>query len=397
MMFEITPFDPLFFRDGKPFTMGDEAMAGSVFPPPPSTVYGALRSAYIAYNGGLERFAAGEMKEAVGTPEEPGSFALKGVFLRMGEETLLPAPLDLGREKDPNDPNRKNLLLRLEPAPKKSLPCLLPPNRDMELMLLPQSGSLMKDSSGYFISLSSFREYLKCAASDYHGYPLHDVVMQEPKLGIKRDAATHASQEGFLYRVNMHRLGFRNRDGSITSSSFLVDCEGANDYPDGFFVRLGGDGKPCTVRKLNGVEQPRSSKQESNDIKSRIKQSKRFKLYLATHAIFKNGWLPSLFLGRGERGAIELVDRGERGKIEPAGLRLRLLYAGIGKPLHIGGWDVHRNVPKPMRRAVPAGSVYYFEILEGDIEEVLRRFDYANISDDCPEQGFGLSFVGAME
>ena len=385
MMLEIKPFDPLFFRDGKPFTMGDEALAGSVFPPAPSTVYGALRSAYIAHNGGLELFAAGEMREAVGTPDEPGSFALKGVFLRMGEETLLPAPLDLGREKDPADSRRENRLLRLEPTPKKRLPCLSPPDRDMELMLFPEGGSLVKDSSGYFISLSSFREYLECTATDFRGHPLRDVVMQEPKLGIKRDAATHASQEGFLYRVSMHRLGARDRDGSIIESSFLVDYEGACDFPDEFYVRLGGDGKPCMARNLNGVEQPHIMKRGSEEIRSRVERSKRFKLYLATHAIFENGWLPSCCTKRDGSWIAEFD-----------GLELRLLFAGIGKPLHIGGWDVHRNVPKLMRRAVPAGSVFYFEILKGDVEKVMRNFDYVNISDHYPEQGFGLAFVGAM-
>ena len=42
----------------------------------------------------------------------------------------------------------------------------------------------------------------------------------------------------------------------------------------------------------------------------------------------------------------------------------------MGKYTSIGGFDVERGRPKPMKRAVPAGSVYYFELLEGDLEKV---------------------------
>lgn len=40
-------FDTLFFRDGKPFSMGDDVWANGVFPPYPSTLYGALRASYF--------------------------------------------------------------------------------------------------------------------------------------------------------------------------------------------------------------------------------------------------------------------------------------------------------------------------------------------------------------
>lgn len=45
---EIQALDTLFFRDGKPFDMGDDNWAEGIFPPPPSVIYGALRSAYFA-------------------------------------------------------------------------------------------------------------------------------------------------------------------------------------------------------------------------------------------------------------------------------------------------------------------------------------------------------------
>jgi CRISPR-associated protein Cmr3 len=54
MIIELNPLDTLFFRDGKPFAMGEETWADGIFPPPPSVIYGALRTAWFANN--IEEF-----------------------------------------------------------------------------------------------------------------------------------------------------------------------------------------------------------------------------------------------------------------------------------------------------------------------------------------------------
>lgn len=48
MIISLEAIDTLFFRDGKPFTMGEDNFASGIFPPAPSVLYGALRSAYFA-------------------------------------------------------------------------------------------------------------------------------------------------------------------------------------------------------------------------------------------------------------------------------------------------------------------------------------------------------------
>ncbi len=40
----IEPLDVLLFRDGRPFSAGMDHLAGSVFPPLPSTIAGFIRS-----------------------------------------------------------------------------------------------------------------------------------------------------------------------------------------------------------------------------------------------------------------------------------------------------------------------------------------------------------------
>ncbi len=385
MKFNLQPFDPLFFRDGKPFTMGDEAVAGSVFPPLPSTIYGALRSAYISHNGGLERFTGGGMREQIGTPDEPGAFAVKGFFLHRTGESLFPAPLDMCREKIPEDLGDGEKLHMLTPVQRDQIPCTLPAGMETELMLYPPPGLQVKDCAGYFISQASMDEYLKGEQATTLGYPLASLVTREPKLGIRRDGETHASEEGSLYRITMHRLGTRNRDGSISELSILVECQEMDGFPEKFFIRLGGDGKTCIAQRLSVTSAARNNEGLGDKVKTAIEKSGRLKIYLATPAIFENGWLPRCAERRGAEIAL-VMD----------GLELKLLHAAVGKPLSVGGWDIHRNRPKYMRRAVPAGSVYFFEIVKGEATDAIRLLDHANLSDFHPEQGFGLTFVGAF-
>ncbi|MBO0352261.1 CRISPR-associated protein Cmr3 [Phormidium pseudopriestleyi FRX01] len=69
--YTITPLDVLMFRDAKPFTPGERAWAGSIFPPNGHTIAGALR----------------------GIAGDPVNFHLKGVFLVHEDTLYFPRPL----------------------------------------------------------------------------------------------------------------------------------------------------------------------------------------------------------------------------------------------------------------------------------------------------------------
>jgi hypothetical protein len=58
--------------------------------------------------------------------------------------------------------------------------------------------------------------------------------------------------------------------------------------------------------------------------------------------------------------------------------------------------DKDKSIEKEIK-AVPAGSVYYFELLNGAMEDVNEVFHQAAISDMYLEQGFGISYVGKVE
>lgn len=69
--YKITPLDVLLFRDAKPFTPGERAWAGSVFPPNSHTIAGALR----------------------GLLGNDKKLAIKGCFFCYQEQLYLPRPL----------------------------------------------------------------------------------------------------------------------------------------------------------------------------------------------------------------------------------------------------------------------------------------------------------------
>ena len=62
----------------------------------------------------------------------------------------------------------------------------------------------------------------------------------------------------------------------------------------------------------------------------------------------------------------------------------------------VGGFDIRNRRPKPTYYAVPQGSVYYFELIEGKIEDVIEKIHGKSISEKYSEQGFGISFVGGV-
>jgi CRISPR-associated protein Cmr3 len=74
----------------------------------------------------------------------------------------------------------------------------------------------------------------------------------------------------------------------------------------------------------------------------------------------------------------------------------------VGKPKAIDGWDMLNNKPKEMSKAVPTGSVYYYEIASkhtlSDVLNTLSRV--ISISEGSEEQnksGFGLYTLASWD
>ena len=358
----LKPNDTFFFRDGRPFTRGEQSEGYSIEAPFPSTVMGALRTAYIAFCGDMAQFANDQMKSVIGTKDSltDASIQVKGVFLGRGDGSLYyPTPRDLVSEK-------KSASATLYPLSMASQSNTFSSNSDLSTLLTWNNPTMQVEHAGGYISCDNLRKYLlgqtSGLTSENSGF-----IIDEPKVGITRDHKTLTAAEGMLYRINMKRF-------NDLEFGFVVDVEGVDQLPKSALIKLGGEGKSFTYNEETTQQPDPLLASDRARIHNAIDKSKKFKLYLATHAIFDDGWLSKCL-----HGAIELIT------------------AAVGNYVTIGGWDVANGNPKKAYRAVPAGSVYYFRLINGTkAETVLDYLHDKNIGDQRTQEGFGLAYVGAL-
>jgi len=352
MIIEINPLDTLFFRDGKPFSMGEETWADAIFPPSPSVIYGALRSTYFAYN-------IRELEKANEDDDPTKKMEIKSIYLKINDEIFFPPPLDLVKKKE-----RENKAFTLE-VPDKISEFIS--NSEIPQHLIYSGDENIENIPDGILNNLDFTEYLNVKSKEFSYLKLGDYLISEPKVGIGRSSNTHSTELGKLYRVDMKRLENKSND----KLSIVVEFEGL-DIPEKGMLKLGGEGKAVSYKKFADSLKINFPKFDNNE--------KQFKLVLTTPAIFENGWIPKWI--------------NNNFKYEHNGLKLKLLTAAIGKPVHIGGFDMKKRIPKPMYKAIPAGSVYYFKLINGTIQDLKNKFHNKNISDIYSEQGFGHCFVG---
>ncbi len=379
----LQPNDAFFFRDGRPFTKGEQAEGHSIFPPLPSTVLGALRSTYITEFGDLSLFCSNGMKDMIGTSESLcDAIRLRGVFLASNQDNQLnmyfPVPLDLVYKKA-EERTRHIPLHALTRAPKNFI------SNDTSDTILAWSDSEGIDSEADgLLDMVDIERYLLKDPTDLQLIGLTTLIEREPKIGIARSRDTLSSEDRMLYRMNMSR--FKNSDGNY---GFVTDYECSQSLPKAEgLLKLGGEGKSFTYQDIDLDLDSLSSHLET--VRISAKSTGTFKLYFATPTIFKNGWLPSWLASDTLSGEYPLDGK--------CSISLRLITAAVGKPITIGGWNMAKREAKPTYRAVPAGSVYYFELIDRSrIDDLIAAFHYQNISDRHSDEGFGLAFIGVAD
>ena len=391
----IEPLDVLLFRESKPFSGGEDHLARSIFPPPPSTVYAAIRSHLLSHHfGRFEAFKEGrdvppDLAREIGSPTHFGSLELRRLLVArkcesvdahpqaIPVELLYPMPSDVVEVKG-TKPVQHALL---KPADEFPVQTNLPPGlrhlwlaKDVHLEAV--TGWLTeKGMQRYLDDDAHSSDSFFAAGEVIAGNQIGEVIFtREERTGIARDRARRSVREGLLYSVEYLRL----RRGI----GFFAEFEGTVLLPDSGLINLGGDRRPAHYQPAQ------VSDLSLEKIARRIQERRRFKLVLATPALFEHGWRP--------KWIDEHTLEGSRGSV-----RVRLVAVALGKPVGIGGFDLVKQFPKPVHRFAPAGSVYFFELLEGDADAVIQTFHEKSVSEDSetfPEtarQGFGHSVIGA--
>lgn len=391
----ISPHDPIIARDGRPFNAGNR-MKGLDWPYP-SVLAGSLRT------------MLGKMKD--GNFDKNNISALKSIIVSgplplYQNKIYVPAPKDISVKEV--DKKRECCAYAIRPINKtfqnkKSEGCNFPSD-DLRPSMLPEK---VKDEFKparipSFWSIEAITNWLlnaegQCFASppdpddirgnlDFLNLPQKDSrihVMIDPNLG--------SSKESMLFETIGLDLCIKGDDEAICLAAKIDASDELGDLAAkiGCFSTFGGE-RRLAKWKTDTVQTEWNCPEK---LSSGLKGKNKIRMILATPGIFLDGWKPGWLKGWQE---------GKAPNYWPKGLNLRLVSACTDRWKPISGWCLEkgRQGPKRIRRLVPAGSVYFFEIEgDGDASSLVRNLWLRSVCDDEQDRkdGFGLALWGIWD
>jgi CRISPR-associated protein Cmr3 len=399
---EITAIDPLVARDGRPFGLNQGNRMRGLPWLTPSVVAGSLRTALVKSTQNLE-FTDDVLQRL-------RAVAAAGVFPAAGKTLFMPAPKDC--IWDGTDVHA------IRPAPmQEGDGCDLPAAGLSPVMLSDeQTPSDFKPTPppawwpmpkmvdwllGRIDQFNFTEEFLRSPAT-----VVRDHVQIDPCRG--------AADEGKLFTsVGLH-LSHLERYGVAAQGD--EDGDGTRAIPRRFqeiklAVRAESDDASLPFAGFDawhplGGERRLAHWKQSDDgamwqcpgeVADALKSASHIRMVLATPAIFQRGWLPGWIDPDSLQGRPPDVD-----------VEVKLVGAAVDRWKAVSGWSLApinergeldpkngKRGPKPIRRTVPAGGVYFFEIVGGDAA-ALKRLWLRPVSDSEQERrdGFGLALWG---
>jgi CRISPR-associated protein Cmr3 len=376
----ITPRDPLILRDGRPFGQLGSAQAGSLNWPRPGTVIGMART-------------------VIGTLRNPDFFrtcdpnriedirqVAMSAFLPASKNThnqysvFLPAPADAVGFPVSDEDNRIDF--------KRLITVSL--NHDVE-------GTDIDWENFQYAWLNDPRKPAKNAPSfwkwDYYRQWLLEGIVSGPvdaaQIGLnpseveERTHVSIASTTGAAAESQIFTsMGIRFQQEIVIAAR--IDITENDQLPTADVATLGGDRRPALIEWGNClVDWP-----EPPD---GLGKGKGFRLILTTPGIFDGGWAPTWL--------IETIESGKFAEVPGKDVRIRLRSACIPRWLPCHGWDMtigKDGAPKPMRKMVQAGAVYFVETDAADNTAAAESLWNISLceNEQARLDGFGRILVG---
>ena len=317
--YEIEPVDNLFFRDGRPYNMGEtQNDVKSMFPPTPYTMVGALRAAMARKMHWTEGPWDQAIISKLGNGEDLGPLCFSGPFVQANGKLVFPVPRNVLAQKDGKDTWKTFRKLRPGTEIQSDIGTI-------EFPALEEDLDKMRNIHG-FISSSDLEKVLWGGISDIKPIPAENVWKHEFNVGIQRDEDTLTVPEGGLFSRSMVRLG---KDVKLVSG-----IDGIDEDLDGPLM-LGGESKAAFIQKINSLELPKPP--------ADVGELRKFLAVLITPA-YLDGLKPGGWI-KGLDGA-------------------KLVSVCADRPQMIGGWDFQKG-PLPLRPHLRAGSVLFCRSDEG--------------------------------
>lgn len=375
IILRITTHDPLIARDGRPFGAGQGNRMRGLPWPLPSVVAGSFRTAYV--KAGSDDFS-GDM------PQRLMRIAVSGVFPVHEQKLYFPAPNDCVAEPLSNGNDIK--IHRVSPDMDYSDGCDLP--EGLKPVTLPANVDDFKPAEiPAWWPIEKYVDWLLGKTILFDGsflmspvQEIRDHVKLDPDLGSAADGqifSTAGLNVSYMPRFAAPAIGkITDRFAEVSLSARVKACGAHKPHENlNMFHPLGGE------RRL--VHWARSSDEIMGwtcptEIRSALAAATNVRMILATPAIFKKGWNPDM----------------ENGPLKDFGLNL--IGASLGRWKAVSGWSLAPpRGPKAIRRMVPSGSVYFFNIKKGEGEKLTEMW-LESVSDDEQEQrdGFGIAVWG---
>jgi CRISPR-associated protein Cmr3 len=369
VVLQLTPQDPLVARDGRPFGAGQGNRMRGLPWPLPSVVAGSFRTALVKANPNLT--FDGDM------PEKLMQVAVHGVFPATETELYLPSPLDCAYHKETKEIFRA-VPQEIDAGCGGDFPGELRP-----VMLTAEQASedFKAETPPAWWPMGKYVEWLTSTHTtrnpEWFDATFFKGAVTEYRDHVVMNAERGAGEEGGIFtsaNLNLSALSpfTTGKPKPITLSARVV---GTADLPvnsDFNLIHpLGGERRLVHWRTADSKlwECPVS-------VSDALKNTTHVRLVLASPAIFNEGWKPDLtrepFTG------------------------LKLVGASIGRWKAVSGWSLAPpRGPKPIRRMVPAGSVYFFTCEKGAAANLTNHW-LQSVSDHSQAQrdGFGLATWG---
>ncbi len=364
-----TALDTLFFRESRPYETIGGSELGSVFPPPPRTVAGAIRTAIgesldadwkafkKAFDDKAEYTVGGvNLHQRIGLGDDLGQLSIEGIWLCENGERLYPAPLFLLHKMDGQTTTFNRLLIGADAS--TSLGRVVLPQ-------LPEGCEGYKPLEGVWLTRAGLEKVLAgCEPSIGDIREQKHLVAEEPRLGIARDNSRRTVEPGLLYQTRHVR----------PRSGLAIEADVAGLEPVSLassVVRLGGEGRMAGLETATTPACPAAPAPNTS--------AQGLILTLLTPARFVSGematWLPPELPPTEENGL-----RVWKGAIK--GIALTVHCAVIGKVQREGGWDMARHEPRAVQSLIPAGSSYYCTVEGRDIAAAIAALHGQAIGED---------------
>lgn len=380
----VTPYDPIIARDSRPFGFG--LRMKSLDWPYPSVIAGSLRTVIGKANGGnfdpqmVEKLKAISiaslpcLENTLFVPR-PSDIVVHDDGLQRTAYSVRPASLRTGEGCDLPSKELKPAMLP-DSVPDEFKPADIAPLWSMEKIC-----EWLTDPDGATFSPPPASKNLGASLS------FLNLPEKDPRIHVAIDPKTGVADDGMLFKT----IGLDcTRENSSQKLGITLRVEQGNGF-DSTLASIN------TIHSIGGERRLASWKHATMEkeweapdrVKKSMERTKGIRMVLATPAVFTGGWRPGW------------IDEATLTGTPPGAgdLTLKLVSAIVERWRPLSGWSLEKGKrgAKPIKRVVPAGSVYFFEISKGSIQDdCIDKLWLSPMSDDDTHRldGFGLALWG---